>query len=38
VRCDEVQWSLAGISLAGFNFLISAAGALWIFILLGKRA
>jgi len=24
VRCDEVQWSLAGISLAGWNVLASA--------------
>lgn len=23
VRCDEVQWSLFGISLAGFNLIIS---------------
>ncbi len=27
VRCDEAQWSLLGISLAGWNFLISLAGA-----------
>jgi len=38
VRCDEVQWSLGGISLAGFNFLISVAGAIAIFLLLRKRA
>ena len=25
VRCDEVQWSLMGISLAGFNLIASAA-------------
>lgn len=25
VRCDEVAWSLFGISLAGYNFLASAA-------------
>jgi disulfide bond formation protein DsbB len=25
VRCDEVPWSLIGISLAGFNFLFSLA-------------
>lgn len=37
VRCDEVQWSLAGISLAGFNFLFSTAGALAIFALLGQK-
>ena len=23
VRCDEVPWSLAGISMAGYNFLIA---------------
>lgn len=33
VRCDEVQWQLFGISLAGYNFLISTAGALAIFAL-----
>jgi disulfide bond formation protein DsbB len=36
VRCDEVQWSLFGISLAGFNFLISTAAAIAIFALLRK--
>ena len=25
VRCDEVTWSLLGISLAGYNFFISSA-------------
>ena len=25
VRCDEVQWSLFGISMAGYNFLVSLA-------------
>lgn len=25
VRCDEVPWSLFGISLAGYNFLVSGA-------------
>ena len=37
VRCDEIPWSLFGISMAGYNVLISAlaAGAtLW----LAKRA
>ena len=37
VRCDEVQWSLFGISLAGWNFLISTAGGLAVLVLLGKR-
>lgn len=36
VRCDEVQWSLAGISLAGFNFLISVASAVAIWALLTR--
>jgi disulfide bond formation protein DsbB len=28
VRCDVAPWTLFGISLAGFNFLISTLGAL----------
>lgn len=36
VRCDEVQWKMAGVSLAGFNFLISGLAAVMIFALLGK--
>jgi len=36
VRCDEVQWQMAGISLAGFNFLISGMAAGVIFWLLGQ--
>ena len=27
VRCDQVQWSLLGISLAGFNAIFSLGGA-----------
>lgn len=33
VRCDEVAWSLFGISMAGYNFLASltlAGGSLWL--------
>ena len=37
VRCDEVQWSLAGISLAGFNFLISSVAAIAILLLLRRN-
>ncbi len=37
VRCDEVQWQLFGISLAGYNFLISSAAALAIFALLRRK-
>ncbi|AZI35970.1 putative oxidoreductase [Caenibius tardaugens NBRC 16725] len=36
VQCDQVQWELAGISLAGWNFLFSTLGALAIFVLLAK--
>ncbi len=38
VRCDEVQWQMAGISLAGFNFMISGLSAVAIFVLVGKAA
>jgi disulfide bond formation protein DsbB len=37
VRCDEPQWTLFGISLAGFNFLISLAGGLTVLRLCLKR-
>jgi disulfide bond formation protein DsbB len=37
VRCDQAPWSLFGISLAGWNFLISTASALTIFALLGRK-
>ena len=30
VRCDQVQWSLFGVSMAGWNFLISTVSALLI--------
>lgn len=37
VRCDVAPWSLLGISLAGWNFLFSSAGAIAILMLVGKR-
>ena len=37
VRCDEVQWSLAGISLAGFNFLISSVTGIAVLLLLRRK-
>jgi disulfide bond formation protein DsbB len=40
IRCDEVQWRFLGISLAGYNVLISlamAALALWGFVASAKR-
>ncbi len=36
VRCDVAPWSLFGISLAGFNFLLSVGGAILIFVLMAK--
>ena len=36
IRCDVAPWTLAGISLAGFNAMISSISALAIFVLLAK--
>ena len=36
VRCDAPQWTLLGISLAGFNALFSLGGAITIFALMRK--
>ena len=36
VRCDVAPWTLAGISLAGFNALISGTSAVAIFALVVK--
>lgn len=37
ISCDEPQWTLLGVSLAGFNFLLSAAGGLAILVLLARK-
>ena len=37
VRCDVAPWTLAAISLAGFNFLISVSAAVALFALLRPR-
>ncbi|QIQ87517.1 disulfide bond formation protein B [Erythrobacter sp.] len=37
VRCDEVAWSLFGISLAGWNFLFSCAGGIAILALSARK-
>ena len=37
IRCDEVQWSLFGISLAGFNAIVSGVAGLTIMSLLSGR-
>jgi disulfide bond formation protein DsbB len=36
IRCDVAPWTLLGVSLAGFNFLISTAGAILVLALIGK--
>ena len=36
VRCDEAPWSLFGISLAGWNFLVSTASGMGILWLLAR--
>lgn len=36
VRCDVAPWSLFGISLAGYNFLLSVGGAILILVLIMK--
>jgi disulfide bond formation protein DsbB len=36
IRCDVAPWTLAGVSLAGFNAIISTLSAVAIFGLLGK--
>ena len=36
VRCDQAPWSLLGVSLAGWNFLISCGSALAILVLLAR--
>ena len=38
VRCDQAQWTLFGVSLAGFNFLFSTGGALVLATLLARSA
>ncbi|MGE0664910.1 MAG: disulfide bond formation protein B [Sphingomonadales bacterium] len=37
IRCDEVPWSLFGVSMAGYNFVISGLLALAAFRLAQKR-
>jgi disulfide bond formation protein DsbB len=36
VRCDEVQWRFLGISMAGWNAILSLGGAVSI-VLLSRR-
>jgi disulfide bond formation protein DsbB len=36
VRCDEPQWTLGGVSLAGFNAILSLGGALSVALLMRR--
>jgi disulfide bond formation protein DsbB len=38
VMCDQVQWSLGGISLAGWNFIASALIAIYAYFAWRQRA
>lgn len=37
IRCDAPQWTLFGISLAGYNAIFSLGGAVAVFALLARR-
>ena len=37
IRCDEAQWTLFGISLAGYNAIVSIGGAFLIMRLLMRK-
>ena len=37
VRCDEIAWSLFGISMAGYNFLIATGMTIFMVRTAGKR-
>ena len=37
ISCDDPQWTLLGISLAGFNFLFSVAGGVVVLALLARK-
>lgn len=36
IRCDQAQWTLMGISLAGFNAIFSTLGAIVIFLFIRR--
>ena len=36
IRCDQVQWRFLGLSLAGWNAIISIASATLILVLLRR--
>ena len=38
VRCDQVQWSFLGVSMAGWNAILSIGGAALIVLLAGRKS
>jgi disulfide bond formation protein DsbB len=38
IRCDQVQWTLFGVSLAGYNAIFSLGGALAIALLARRKS
>ena len=38
VRCDQVQWAFLGISMAGWNAIISLGGAALVAVLASRKA
>lgn len=38
IRCDVAQWTLLGVSLAGFNFLFSTAAGIAVLVLAGRNS
>jgi disulfide bond formation protein DsbB len=38
IRCDQVQWSFLGISMAGWNAILSLGGAAAIVALAGRKS
>jgi len=38
VRCDTAAWTMFGISLAGYNFLVSLVGSLSVLVLLARSS
>lgn len=37
IRCDTAQWTIFGVSLAGFNAIFSLGAAAFVLTLLGRR-
>jgi disulfide bond formation protein DsbB len=37
IRCDVVQWKMLGISMAGYNAIVSGVAALAVFALLARK-